>query len=143
MDPHFRYVLRPATNNQGEYLVSLRTSHNRADYHYFIPCNLTQPQEDNTVGNNHNTTDENTDGYYKQSNDRTDIYDEMSESIRNSQAQLHNQTKEKNKHCYGHSCNPCIGHFNRNNLPNNGDNISLDAYDLANSCCDASCVPTR
>ncbi|XP_062132345.1 LOW QUALITY PROTEIN: uncharacterized protein LOC133843013 [Drosophila sulfurigaster albostrigata] len=59
---------------------------------------------------------------------------------------------EKSKHCHaGHSCNPCVGHFRwkssdksaEKSHNNNGDNVSLDAYDLASPCCDTQCVPSR
>lgn len=58
-----------------------------------------------------------------------------------------NKTKHKSRHCHGHSCNPCIGHFKKspplNGSNGNGDNVSLDAYDLASPCCNAQCVPTK
>ncbi|XP_002046126.3 uncharacterized protein ssp6 [Drosophila virilis] len=54
---------------------------------------------------------------------------------------------EKTKHCHaGHSCNPCVGHFRWKSAEkshSNGDNVSLDAYDLASPCCDTQCVPSR
>ncbi|XP_017862421.1 PREDICTED: uncharacterized protein LOC108613449 [Drosophila arizonae] len=56
--------------------------------------------------------------------------------------------KEKTKHCHGngHSCNPCLGHFRWKSAEkshSNGDNVSLDAYDLASPCCETQCVPSR
>ncbi|XP_068143011.1 SH3 and multiple ankyrin repeat domains protein 1 [Drosophila tropicalis] len=65
------------------------------------------------------------------------------------------KSKGSSKHCHkGHSCNPCLGHFRWKSTEKTsaippgagaggGDNVSLDAYDLASPCCNTECVPTR
>ncbi|XP_075161711.1 PDZ domain-containing short spindle 6 [Haematobia irritans] len=58
---------------------------------------------------------------------------------------------KSSKQCHGRSCNPCIDFRWKSSAKTaalsaaggNGDNVSLDAYDLASPCCDTQCVPTR
>ncbi|XP_073836956.1 PDZ domain-containing short spindle 6 [Musca autumnalis] len=60
------------------------------------------------------------------------------------------KSSKAGKHCHGRSCNPCIDFRWKSSAKTaalatsgNGDNVSLDAYDLASPCCDTQCVPTR
>lgn len=56
------------------------------------------------------------------------------------------EKSSKTRHYHvGHSCTPCMGHFiTKRDKSVEKDNASLDAYDLASPCCEATnCVPVK
>lgn len=121
LDPHCRYILRPsASTGSGEYLISIApagpppTHQQRCKSQQYL---RRVPSSDNTTASS--LPDDNT--------------------PKRSQAQDQHKSKSS-RHCHGHSCNPC--HFGKSKA-NNGDNVSLDAYDLASPCCEAQCIPVR
>lgn len=120
LDPRCRYILKPATSSSGsgDYLLSIGPpTRSKSEHHQFYVASdgveFTQPM--NTASSSSRRERSKRDGEPEKST--------------------------KSRHCHGHSCNPCIGH--KKDKHNNGDNVSLDAYDLANPCCTPQCVPTR
>lgn len=73
------------------------------------------------------------------------------QQLRKQEPNASHKSSKSGKHCHGRSCNPCIDFRWKSAektiaaapAPGNGDNVSLDAYDLASPCCETHCVPTR
>lgn len=125
LDPRCRYILKPSTSSSGsgEYLLSIGPpARSKSEHHQFYVggdgVDLTQMQ----------ATQQPTTTRHDNSRDRRKRDGDT-------------EKPAKSRHCHGRSCNPCIGH--KKDKHNNGDNVSLDAYDIANPCCTPQCVPTR
>ncbi|GAB0090304.1 PDZ domain-containing protein [Sergentomyia squamirostris] len=117
LDPHCRYILRPsASTSSGEYLISIAPAN-----HPNTQQRCKSQQYLRRVPSSENNT--------------------TASSLPEDSTPKREQKGKSARHCHGHSCNPC--HFGRSPKGNNGDNVSLDAYDLASTCCDAQCVPIR
>lgn len=143
LDPRCRYVLQPSTNrsNSGEYLLNIGPpTRSKSDHHQYYLGSQAQMDVVGDCGSGkisghssiigggshpeHYTVTAGTGGSTK-------------EAIASDK-----KASKSDRHCHGHSCNPCIWHKADKNVTG-GDNVSLDAYDLASPCCNPHCVPTR
>lgn len=162
LDPHCRYILRPsASSSSGEYLLSIGPpSRSKSDHFSGLggsSGNVTEPvsqsQHRSHHTHRHHQQYQQQQQHQQQPQQCQSNHPQTTSSQTNLQAQQHqmqtnqnakDQTEGKSsksgRHCHGHSCNPCMGHRKDKT---NGDNVSLDAYDLASPCCDPHCVPTR
>ncbi|KAJ8945934.1 hypothetical protein NQ318_016762, partial [Aromia moschata] len=118
LDPHYRYMLHPSASSSGEYLLT------------FEPPRYKDAQQQSTVIVK-------TPCDQRQSRGNQTNLAAAASSEKASKKAAHGPC-----HAYaGHLCAPCVG------APpppagGNGDNASLDAYDLASPCCDPRCVPS-
>lgn len=126
LNPHCRYILRPSTSSgSGEYLLNIepptRSKSEHQQFYVAVATNETLENHDSSAKSEckHNKNKE-------------------SDLPRNAEQK---KTSKSRRHCHGHSCNPCLGR--KPDKQNTGDNVSLDAYDLASPCCNPQCVPTR
>ncbi|XP_055691116.1 uncharacterized protein LOC129794341 [Lutzomyia longipalpis] len=128
LDPHCRYILRPsASTGSGEYLISIAPAGPPPQPHQQQQRCRSQQYLRRVPSSDNNTT-------------ASSLPEDN--TTKRSQAQQQEQKAKSSRHCHGHSCNPC--HFGRSKTTtNNGDNVSLDAYDLASPCCEAQCIPVR
>lgn len=129
LDPRYRYVLKPSTSSSsGEYLLSIDPSKRNKNENTQFYNNSGIQREPNL--NNSNGEFEGTRNYRCQTS-----------NSKNNHKDSERKSSKTRRHCHGHSCNPCFSH--KKDTYNNGDNVSLDAYDLASPCCNPQCVPTR
>lgn len=134
VDPHCRYILRPSTGNSGEYLVSIgQPSRSKSDHQQFLGNNSSSEHIHHQIPSYRHPPQYNHVSQHQMSQNAT------LPPAHQTKSQVE-QKSSKSRHCHGHSCNPCVG---QKKDKSNGDNVSLDAYDLASPCCDPHCVPTR
>lgn len=129
LDPRYRYVLKPSTSgSSGEYLLSIEPPpRSKSEHQQFYSNNGSVETMQSTLNSSQDNF--NCDKQKRNSVAAT-VMMQREEPI----------TKpSKSRHFHGHSCNPCLGQ----RKDKNGDNVSLDAYDLASPCCNPQCVPTR
>ena len=193
LDPTYRYVMKPVTSNSsGEHLASSSggadgIQRSPSDQHFILrdtesldtATGLVNPSQRSILSQPQSGASAQapvppprTCEKHKPPNKQHSVEQQHYQQKQQHQHQqtttpvMAQKTHKSAKHCYGHSCNPCIGHFRwksaekaaaaaaamggaggmtvtGGNGNGNGDNISLDAYDLASPCCDAHCVPTR
>lgn len=169
LDPHCRYILRPSTSsNSGEYLLSIGPpARSKSDHQNFVASSASTRSPSTGDASSHSQHHRQHRHHSSSSNQygaSTHQQHSPSNNIQSSSTQINNveqqqpqmnnkdqqttTTEPKNssssksgRHCHGHSCNPCMSH--KKDKLNNGDNVSLDAYDLASPCCDPHCVPNR
>lgn len=118
LDPQCRYVLKPSAASNGEYLLSIGPpTRSKSEHQHFYNVNsVNVPHDSHNIRDGENMAQQ-------------------------QQQQPPPPPQHKSRtHCHGKSCNPCLGQRDKHN---NGDNVSLDAYDLASPCCDTECVPSR
>lgn len=131
LDPRCRYVLRPSTSSSsGEYLLASigPPTRSKSDHQQYYLGNQTEQGEVNVPP------------------DGVEMPQKAEEQGGAKEPKHSNHSNERKssksgRHCHGHSCNPCVWHKSEKNVT--GDNVSLDAYDLASPCCNPHCVPTR
>lgn len=125
LDPQCRYILKPSTSNSGEYLLSIGPpTRSKSEHQQFFNQSNSLSHDDLNISIS------------------DDIDQNHHENVKNSSAAAAAAHCNSNarSHCHKRSCNPCLGQRDKQN---NGDNVSLDAYDLASPCCNPECVPTR
>lgn len=133
LNPHYRYILKPSTSTSGEYLLSIgppvRSKSEHQQFYVSVGSGggSSSGSASNLLHEELSTSHEN--------------FDEQSRSCKGSSENVLRKSNKSNNHCREHTCNPCIGQ--KSDKYNNGDNVSLDAYDLASPCCHPQCVPTR
>lgn len=139
LDPRYRYVLRPSTSNSsGEYLLANTINigpptRSKSDHHqcYLGSQSQMDREDDNTSASTERLSSE--------------VLVDMTHELQQPPKSEKKSSKSgRHFHGFGHACNPCIWHKSDKSAgASGGDNVSLDAYDLASPCCNPNCVPTR
>lgn len=126
LNPNYRYILKPSTSSSGEYLLSIAPPvRSKSEHQQFYTMNV-GGSGSNLIQDDLSTSQEN-------------FLEQQSKSHKSSGENVAQKSASTSNFCREHSCNPCLGQ-NKDKY-NNGDNVSLDAYDLASPCCNPQCVP--
>lgn len=128
LDPQCRYILKPSASNSGEYLLSIGPTRSKSEHQQFFNQSNSLSHDDLNVSLHGDDIDQ---------NHHENVKDSSTMATAAAAAAAHCNSKMRNL-CHKRSCNPCLGQRDKQN---NGDNISLDAYDLASPCCNPECVP--
>ena len=172
-DPHYRYVIKPSTstNSSGDCFVTIGEPLTRAESGdtTTAPATTTHhTSQRRSSSSQPPVPPPRTCEKHKPPNkqqQQQQVQQQQSQQQQQQQQQSQQQqyqqkqelpgshkTSKSGKHCHGHSCNPCIDFRWKSGeksaaaaaaATGNGDNVSLDAYDLASPCCDTHCVPSR
>uniref|UniRef100_A0A1I8QFE1 PDZ domain-containing protein n=1 Tax=Stomoxys calcitrans TaxID=35570 RepID=A0A1I8QFE1_STOCA len=159
-DPTYRYVMKPSisTNSSGDCFVTIGEPLSRAHSGDTTTAGPTsthfQSQRRSSVSQPP-VPPPRTCEKHKPPNKQQQQQQQTTQQLQQptppkSDANAAQKTTKTTKHCHGRSCNPCIDFRWKSSAKTaaltaggNGDNVSLDAYDLASPCCDTQCVPTR
>lgn len=162
LDPGCRYVVKNGSTNTSGECIPQGVLRSKSDYHYFL---ARAPSTENCTTSYTNTQQKGTPSvpvphHHHHHHPAESNYVQFEPTQQQQQPAAMNQgsqtltkiedkLKVKFKHCHNHLCNGCMGvqkkEKNRGcgngEKENDKDNTSLDAYDLANPCCEAQCVP--
>ncbi|XP_037809137.1 GATA zinc finger domain-containing protein 10 [Lucilia sericata] len=166
-DPHYRYVMKPSTstNSSGDCFVTIGEPLTRAESGdtTTAPATSTHFTSQRRASSSQppapppRTCEKHKPPNKQQQQQQQQHQPQQQTQQQQTQKQDLNSTHKSSKtgkHCHGHSCNPCIDFRWKSAeksaaaaaaaaAAGNGDNVSLDAYDLASPCCDTHCVPSR
>lgn len=160
-DPHYRYVIKPSTstNSSGDCFITIGEPLTRTESGdtTTAPATTTHHTSQRRSSSSQppapppRTCEKHKPPAKQQQQSQQQQQPQQQQYQQKQDVSSGHKTSKSGKHCHGHSCNPCIDFRWKSaeksaggvGTTGNGDNVSLDAYDLASPCCDTHCVPSR